>query len=122
MDIPHVRDQVGFEVEPLLANLAFHALSVMHLHHMPGLLIVVFEARFANPAHAIASNALVLGIDMRFPFRIRREHSPALFARKARLLLFVRGLVSEQAEAVDEASAAYGADKVPVVNVHVLHQ
>lgn len=117
-----MRNQVGLEVEPLLADLAFHAFSIMHLDHMPGLLIVVFEASFANPAHAITSYTFMLCINMRLPFGVSGEHGAALFARKAGLFLFVGSFMSEQTEAVHEASAAGGADEVPIVDVHVLHE
>lgn len=122
MDASYVQHQIGLQIEFLIALIAFDPLDLVLLHHMPRLLVVILEPRFAYLTNAVTSDPFMLRVNMSFLLRFSRERHTAVFAREARLLLSVRGLVSVESKAVDESRAAYRAYEVPVVHVHVLHQ
>lgn len=117
----HVKHKVRLQIELLLAHITFYPFGVMHLHHMPRLLIVILKSRFADLAHAITSYAFMFRVNMGFPFRFSCEDLSTMSTWEARLFLSVCGLMSIQTEAVNKPSTTCGTNEVSIVNVHMLH-
>lgn len=122
MHAPHVQHQIRFQIELFVAHITLYPLNIVHLHHMPGFLVVILEACLADLTNTIPRYAFMLCIDMCFLFGLGGEYLITMTTREAGLLLAMRSLVSIESKTVNKACPARCAYKVPVVNVHMLHQ